>query len=75
MGGLASGGASRGREAAPKALWGVGEGGGALRLGEESQPRGGGGPSGRPRPPGRSTPRPEGLAPSRIHSGVRRAPS
>ena len=71
MGGLGSRGARRGREAAPKALWVVGEGGGDLRLGEGSQPRGGGGPSGRPRPP---TPGPEGLAPSRIPSGVRRAP-
>ena len=99
MGGLASRGARRGREAAPKALWAVGEGGGALRLGKESQPRGGGGPSGRPRTPGQraspppvsppesagplrtpltpggSTPGPEGLAPSRIPSGVHRAPS
>lgn len=75
MGGLASRGARRGREAAPKALWGVGEGRGALRLGEESQPRGGGGPSGCPRPPVCGTPRPEGLAPSRIPSRVRRAPS
>ena len=41
--------------------------------GKESQPGGGEYPSGCPRPPGRSTPRPEGLAPSRIPSGVRKA--
>ena len=55
--------------------WEWGRGRRGSERGKESQPGGGGDPSGRPQPPGHSTPRPEGLAPSCISSRVRRAPS
>lgn len=72
-GGLASGGARRGREAAafpPRALWGGGEGGGVLRGVRRASPEVAGTPQGAPDPQGA-----EGLTPSCISSRVRRAPS